>query len=58
MKCFIEEMEHIINPVKHLEQDDTSPIEQLRLIIASHLKITLSFRRSAKLLFDIASDNL
>ena len=58
-EVLLEEMEQIINPIKHLEEDDdTSPIEQLRLIIASHLNITLSFRRSAKLLFDIALDNL
>jgi len=57
-EVLLEEMEQIINPIKHLEEDDTSPIEQLRLIIASHLKITLSFRRSAKLLFDIALGNL
>ena len=58
-KVLLEEMEQIINPIKHLEEDDvTSPIEQLRFIIASHLKITLSFRRSSKLLFDIALGNL
>ncbi len=54
-----EEMERIIQPIKHLEEDtQTSPIEQLRSIIESHLKVTLSYRRSAKLLFDVALDNL
>ncbi|MBW1868873.1 MAG: TetR family transcriptional regulator [Deltaproteobacteria bacterium] len=54
-----EEMEQIISPIKHLEEDDgTSPVEQLRLVIESHLKLTLSYRRSAKLLFDISLDNL
>ena len=54
-----EEMEQIINPIKHLEKDDdTGPIEQLRFIIESHLKVTLSYRRSAKLLFDVALDSL
>ena len=54
-----EEMEQIIDPIKHMEdEDDTSPIEQLRFIIESHLEVTLSYRRSAKLLFDIALDNL
>jgi len=54
-----EEMDQIILPIKHLEQDDgISPVEQLRLLIASHLKLTLSYRRSAKLLFDVALDNL
>jgi AcrR family transcriptional regulator len=54
-----EEMEQIINPIKHLEKDDgTSPIEQLKFIIESHLKVTLSYRRSAKTLFDVALDSL
>jgi AcrR family transcriptional regulator len=54
-----EEMEQIINPIKHLEGDDgTSPIEQLRSVIESHLKVTLSYRRSSKLLFDVALDSL
>ncbi|MBW1781394.1 MAG: TetR family transcriptional regulator [Deltaproteobacteria bacterium] len=54
-----EEMDHIISPIKHLEQDEViSPVEQLRLLIGSHLKLTLSYRRSAKLLFDVALDNL
>jgi AcrR family transcriptional regulator len=54
-----EEMERIIHPIKHLEEEeDTSPIEQLKFIIESHLKVTLSYRRSAKLLFDVALDSL
>jgi len=54
-----EEMEQIIAPIKHMEEeDDANPIEQLRLIIESHLKVTLSYRRSAKLLFDVALDSL
>lgn len=54
-----EEMEQIIEPIDHLEEDDrSSPEEQLRLVIESHLKLTLSYRRSAKLLFDVALDNL
>ncbi len=58
-EVLIEEMEQIIEPIKHLEEDDgTSPEEQLRLVIGSHLKLTLSYRRSAKLLFDVALDNL
>ena len=52
-------MERIIHPIKHLEEDEhTNPIEQLRFIIESHLKVTLSYRRSAKLLFDVSLDNL
>jgi len=54
-----EEMEQIIKPIRDLEKDERqSPVEQLRLIIESHLKVTLSYRRSAKLLFDVALDNL
>lgn len=54
-----EEMEQIIDPIKHMEEEeDASPVEQLRFIIESHLKVTLSYRRSAKLLFDVALDNL
>ncbi len=54
-----EEMEQIIHPIKHLEEDtQANPIEQLRYIIECHLKVTLSYRRSARLLFDVALDNL
>jgi AcrR family transcriptional regulator len=54
-----EEMEQIISPIRHLEEDDdTTPEEQLRFVIDSHLKLTLSYSRSAKLLFDVALDNL
>jgi AcrR family transcriptional regulator len=54
-----EEMEKIIHPIKHLEEDDgSSPIEQLRFVIESHLKVTLSYRRSSGLLFDVALDSL
>ncbi len=54
-----EEMDQIIHPIRHLEEEnELPPPEQLRLIIESHLKVTLSYRRSAKLLFDVALDNL
>ncbi len=55
----LEEMEQIIRPITHLEkEDDGDPVSQLRFIISSHLKITLSHRRSAKMLFDVALGNL
>ncbi|MCJ7686463.1 MAG: TetR/AcrR family transcriptional regulator, partial [Desulfobacteraceae bacterium] len=58
-EVLLEEMEQIIDPIRHLEEDDaTTPEEQLRLVIESHLRLTLSYRRSAKLLFDVALDNL
>lgn len=54
-----EEMEQIIRPIKHLENDDqTPPVEQLRFLIECHLKVTLSYRRSSRLLFDVALDSL
>ena len=54
-----EEMEEILSPIEHLEEDEgTDPEAQLRLVIESHLRLTLSHRRSAKLLFDISLDNL
>lgn len=54
-----EEMEQIIRPIRHLESDDrTSPVDQLRFLIECHLKVTLSYRRSSRLLFDVALDNL
>jgi len=55
----LEEMEQIIQPISHLEQEENGdPVDQLRFIITSHLKVTLSYRRSAKTLFDVALDNL
>ncbi|MBI4961759.1 MAG: TetR/AcrR family transcriptional regulator [Desulfomonile tiedjei] len=54
-----EEMEQIIQPISHLEeQEDGDPVEQLSFIIACHLKVTLSHRRSGKTLFDVALDSL
>lgn len=54
-----EEMEQIIRPIQHLEDDDqASPVEQLRYLIECHLKVTLSYRRSSRLLFDVALNNL
>ncbi|MCF8145950.1 MAG: TetR/AcrR family transcriptional regulator [Deltaproteobacteria bacterium] len=54
-----EEMEKIVDPIRHLEDDTkTPPLEQLREIIHVHLKITLSYRRSAGLLFDATLDKL
>jgi AcrR family transcriptional regulator len=58
-QVLLEEMEQILDPIKQLEEDDgTSPVEQLRLVITSHVQLTLSYRRTAKLLFDITLDSL
>ena len=43
----------------NLESDETThPEAQLQMLIESHLMVTLSYRRSAKLLFDVELDNL
>ena len=58
-EVLLEEMEQIITPIIHLEKDEqANPIDQLRTVIESHLRITLSYRRSAKLLFDVGLDQL
>jgi TetR/AcrR family transcriptional regulator, cholesterol catabolism regulator len=58
-EVLLEEMEQIITPIIPLEKDEqTNPIDQLRTVIESHLRITLSYRRSAKLLFDVGLDQL
>lgn len=58
-EVLLEEMEQIIHPISHLEnEEDGDPVDQLRTIIAAHLKVTLSHRRSAKTLFDVALDSL
>lgn len=58
-EVLLEEMEQIIRPISHLKDEDNGdPLSQLRLIISSHLRIALSHRRSAKMLFDVALGNL
>jgi TetR/AcrR family transcriptional regulator, cholesterol catabolism regulator len=58
-EVLLEEMEQIVQPIAHLEHEvDGNPVDQLRFIIASHLKVTLSHRRSAKTLFDVALGSL
>ena len=55
----LEELEQIIEPIRHLEDDElTDPIKQLHIVIESHLKVALSYRRSSKMLFDVTLDNL
>lgn len=58
-EVLLEEMEQIIRPIERLEDDEAgNPADQLRDIITTHLKVTLSRRRSAKTLFDVALDSL
>ena len=51
-----EGLEHRIGGLE--KEDITDPADQLRMFIESHLKTTLSFRRSAKLLFDVGLGHL
>jgi AcrR family transcriptional regulator len=54
-----EEMEQIIEPVKHLGEDaGSSPPDQLRMVIDNHVRLTLGERRTSKLLFDTGLANL
>jgi AcrR family transcriptional regulator len=58
-EVLMDEMEHIVKPIRHLENDTSmSPIEQLRLLIENHIKLTLGYRRTSKLLSDTALGNL
>lgn len=58
-QVLLEEMEQILEPIKHLDEDDGScPVQQLRKVITSHVHLTLSHRRTAKLLFDVSLDSL
>ncbi len=46
-------MDWLVSSIKDLEEDDAaSPVEALRLLINNHVKLTLSYRRLSKLLFD------
>lgn len=48
-----EEMEQIVDPVAHLEFAEIhDPLEQLLLFMQNHARVTLGYRRSAKMLFD------
>ncbi|MCB2227751.1 MAG: TetR/AcrR family transcriptional regulator [Desulfarculaceae bacterium] len=48
-----EEMEQIVDPVAHLEFEPIDdPLEQLLFFMQNHARVTLGYRRSAKMLFD------
>ena len=48
-----EEMEQIVQPVAHLEFDEISePLDELLSFMQNHARVTLGYRRSAKMLFD------
>ncbi len=52
-EVLLEEMEQIIDPVAHLEHAEiTDPLEQIQFLIINHIRVTLGFRRSARMLFD------
>ena len=52
-------MAEIVLPVEHLENDDsTPPLEQLLFFIKNHVNLTLGYRRTARMLFDIELGHL
>jgi len=53
-----EEMEEIVNPIRYLEKEEGDPLQQLRYLIETHVKITLGEKRASKLLFDTELRNL
>jgi len=54
-----EEMEKIMAPISHIEEDEiTSPEQQLRTIIESHLEVTLTEGRAVGMRFDVSLDKL
>ena len=54
-----EEMAEIVDPVEHMEDDSSQPpLEQLLFFIQNHVRPTLGYRRSAKMLFDIELGHL
>ena len=58
-EVLLEEMEQVVGPIRNLEDDEeTSPVEQLRQLIDAHVMLTLSHRRTSKMLFDVALDSL
>jgi len=53
------QMENLVSSVKYLENDEiTSPVEQLRLLITHHATYTFSVSKTSKLIFDVELDNL
>jgi AcrR family transcriptional regulator len=54
------QMERIISSIKHLENnDETPPVQQLRVFIENHANLTLSYyAKPSKLLFDVGLDSL
>ena len=58
-EVLLEEMEQIVRPISHLEDEEGgNPVDQLQTIITVHLKVTLGHRRSEKTLFDVALNSL
>ncbi|MFP4477436.1 MAG: TetR family transcriptional regulator [Desulfatibacillaceae bacterium] len=54
-----EEMTNLLEPLRPILDDENGdPVQQLRTLIRQHLSITLSYRRSAKVLFDVAMEHL
>ncbi len=56
-EIIIQDVGLLVSSIKHLENDDlTSPAEQLQSLIKNHINISLGYRRTAKLLFEIESE--
>jgi TetR/AcrR family transcriptional regulator, cholesterol catabolism regulator len=54
-----EETGEMVSQLKQLETDETtSPVDQLRTIISSHIELTLGGRRPSGLTFDVSLKNL
>ncbi|MBN1534901.1 MAG: TetR/AcrR family transcriptional regulator [Spirochaetes bacterium] len=52
-EILIDEMNSIVEPIRHLENDDDGDPEiQLKALIEKHVQLTLGELRSSKLLFD------
>jgi TetR/AcrR family transcriptional regulator, cholesterol catabolism regulator len=52
-EILMDEMNSIVDPIRHIEGDDTGdPVTQLKALIENHVQLTLGELRSSKLLFD------
>jgi AcrR family transcriptional regulator len=55
----LDEMEYIVNPNSHLEDDTTmSLVEQMRLLFENHIRLTLGYRRTSQVLTDTTLENV
>ena len=58
-EALLDEYEQLVEPIKHLETDDSlSPVEQLRFIIKHLTALSLSQKRTSKFYFDLGLESL